>query len=972
MMIWWNRKKVIGWSIIVLVTAAHLISWARYTFLGQQESSSDPPQTRGRSTTAPSSSRNFFGKLPSSPSSASLAGYRDKITTTQIKEATSSLSDVNPQPPAVSEERYLIRVFRENGSFTTVGCTLSTTTEELLDTLRRKFFVSGDARYVIRLQCHLYGMSCFKIKIEPCTDIITERTLQSIELPLEIQNTLFKQLGYNSSDGLERLGREDYSYICKFVFKEEVSSEALVSFASARYAFPSRLILTSTLQVQSYFDQVSQTTSYINLSGMDLSHVPKALFERAADIEALSLSKNSSITALPENFAKSFTALRYLAMMWSGLTRIPSGVINLTNLIELDLTGNKITSLENIRFDSLASLQILNLSYNLIDEIPADFLKSLLQLKIFNLSNNLIKKFPVEICSKLAHSLRFLDLSFCNMRGKLPDSLCDVRQLTVFKVAYNRLYGGLPWGMGDLQRLKEVDIRGNNFGETSSGEEAAVMGVLSRCPALEQIKADGNKIRWVGRWRDRAACRPSSDVKGFLKVEPMLSISNNSDMDAGDDLDGEGPVGPARSLEFQKLKILSMRMQLAPTGVCRPLVFRFSNLGMTLSDLDISFCGLQQLPYRIFEKLRCLRSLNLSGNKLSEIPPFTFSKTEDKWSSHAPSSTAETPSTQASNRVGALKLREIVASNNQLRTLPPEIGDLQYLVFLDVQGNQLTYLPLEIWRCGKLKSINASSNKMESLPDPPYEWASSTISSSPLSLAGNEAANYPSLSKRESVSSIQSTVSKYRSLSKYTSAMLVTVEEAEGDNWSQEDSIKSESERETPERLTSANPHLHLSIIPASSPSLSMSSTKTNATQFPPLSYSLETLSLANNHFNEENLYALNYMQSLVHLNLAHNEISDVSSLFMSGNASGSPWYMHLRELYLSGNTISYIPGEIERLRGLQVLFFNGNKLSTVPGELGKLVKLKVLDLGSQFGGKGEGSGLRYNTANWVRIDLLM
>ncbi|KAJ3412756.1 cysteinyl-tRNA synthetase [Chytridiales sp. JEL 0842] len=636
----------------------------------KRENTLETTQSRQRSTTAPSStSRSFFGILPSSPSNASLVSV-------QKSKADSLNPDVNPVPPAVTEEKYLVRVFRENGSFTTIGCPISTTTEEMIDILRRKFFIQDSTKYILRLHCHLY-----------------ERTLLAQEQPVEIQSTLFKQLGYNMSDNLSRLGREDYSYVCKFVFKPYTQPEELV---------------------QSYFEQMKTTPSFVNLSGLDLPKLPTTLTPKASEIEALSLARNYAITDIPQQIAKQFTSLRYLAMTWSNLTSVPSGVSLITNLIELDLTANKITSLADTGLENLTNLQILNLSHNLIETISEDAVKSFPHLKILNLSNNKLRRFPSEICKPLSQTLRFLDVSFCKIKGKLPDCVCELKYLTVLKVAFNFFSGGLPWGMGDLHRLKEIDIRGNSFGETASGDEAAVLGVISRCPALEHVKADGNKIRWVGRWRDRAGCRQPGDAKAQDASSSAIAANEKEgDLDAGDDVDGEGPVGPCRSVEFQKLK-------------------------------------------------------------------------------------------------------------------------------LDVQGNQLSHLPQEIWKCGKLRTINASSNLLDSFPEPPVELITPmTPSSKTTSLVFEP----PNVTQRGSMSSNVERGSTMRALKRITSSILF----------------------EDPKEA----------------------------------------------------------------------------------------------------NSISYIPGEIERMRTLQMLYINGNKLSTIPGEVGKLVKLTILDLGSQFGGKGEGSGLRYNTANW-------
>jgi len=52
-----------------------------------------------------------------------------------------------------------------------------------------------------------------------------------------------------------------------------------------------------------------------------------------------------------------------------------------------------------------------------------------------------------------------------------------------------------------------------------------------------------------------------------------------------------------------------------------------------------------------------------------------------------------------------------------------------------------------------------------------------------------------------------------------------------------------------------------------------------------------------------------------------------------------------LKELYLDGNTIKYIPKAIERLINLEVLSLSNTKITTLPESIGNLKKLKVLNV---------------------------
>lgn len=55
-------------------------------------------------------------------------------------------------------------------------------------------------------------------------------------------------------------------------------------------------------------------------------------------------------------------------------------------------------------------------------------------------------------------------------------------------------------------------------------------------------------------------------------------------------------------------------------------------------------------------------------------------------------------------------------SNNGMRTLPPEIGRLRNLQYLNISRNQLAELPREIGLLNKLQVLNVSGNQLDQLP----------------------------------------------------------------------------------------------------------------------------------------------------------------------------------------------------------------------------------------------------------------
>ena len=119
-----------------------------------------------------------------------------------------------------------------------------------------------------------------------------------------------------------------------------------------------------------------------------------------------------------------------------------------------------------------------------------------------------------------------------------------------------------------------------------------------------------------------------------------------------------------------------------------------------------------------------------------------------------------------------------------------------------------------------------------------------------------------------------------------------------------------------------------------------------------PISKTLMFLSIADNALDNTAWSWLNLFKKLRHLNISYNKFSKLmykDSFFLT----------ELTELYISGNNISVLPGDIifNNLRNLKVLMANGNRLQTLPAELSALRQLSVLDVGD--------NDLKYNISNF-------
>jgi len=108
-----------------------------------------------------------------------------------------------------------------------------------------------------------------------------------------------------------------------------------------------------------------------------------------------------------------------------------------------------------------------------------------------------------------------------------------------------------------------------------------------------------------------------------------------------------------------------------------------------MSKLDLSNKNLSKLPDFQPDEYQNTEHLDLSNNQLTSLP----------------------------SEIGNFtKLQILTIANNQLSSLPPEIGNLENLHHLNLDNNRLTSLPLEIRNLRKLHYLNLDNNCLASLP----------------------------------------------------------------------------------------------------------------------------------------------------------------------------------------------------------------------------------------------------------------
>lgn len=161
--------------------------------------------------------------------------------------------------------------------------------------------------------------------------------------------------------------------------------------------------------------------------------------------------------------------------------------------------------------------------------------------------------------------------------------------------------------------------------------------------------------------------------------------------------------------------------------------------------------GLLEFPKEIFSLADALEILDLSGNKLSQLPNHfpLLSKLKilflsDNQFTHFPEILSQLPELEMvgfkSNKIMKIPqnafptlLRWLILTNNQIKEIPPSIGKCHRLQKVMFAGNQLSTLPSEMSNCKNLELLRISANQFEEIPN----WLFSMPKLSWLALGGN-------------------------------------------------------------------------------------------------------------------------------------------------------------------------------------------------------------------------------------------
>ncbi|KAH8689542.1 adenylate cyclase AcyA [Talaromyces proteolyticus] len=532
---------------------------------------------------------------------------------------------------------YFIRVFRIDSTFATLYAPVNATVAHILALLGKKSFLQDDlVNYEIVMRKN---------------DL--SRQLEHGERPILIQKRLLEQVGYHASDHIEDIGREDHSYLCRFIF------------------LPTKLSGYASLDADPGFNR-SQKFSHVDLQGRSLVTIPLTLYRRASEIISLNLSRNLSLE-VPSDFITSCLNLREIKFMSNEAWRLPPSFGLATRLTYLDISNNRLEQLDQTNLGELRGLVSIKIANNNLSALPSYF-TNYVSLRSLTLSSNNFHVFPDFLCN--LPNLVDLDISFNSIR-ELPN-IGRLRQLERLWVTNNMLEGPLDKSFQNLKSIKEIDARFNEISNVDSimqlpRLEQLLLGhnavtkfkgsfpklrtlQLDHCP-ITQFELDGPIYTLTSlniasaklvQFKDSTFDNLVNLSKLILDKNHFSSLSQN--------------IGKLRRLEHFSM-IKNPLSSLPPTIGCLT----------ELKYLNLRECNLDRLPSEIWFCLK-LETLNVSSNLLGSFPKHTGQAplAPGEYVSASPATTpglSNTPSYENMNALGELQSRRPSQTSSTLLNL---------------------------------------------------------------------------------------------------------------------------------------------------------------------------------------------------------------------------------------------------------------------------------------------------------------
>ncbi|XP_053947146.1 chaoptin [Anastrepha ludens] len=392
-----------------------------------------------------------------------------------------------------------------------------------------------------------------------------------------------------------------------------------------------------------------------NLLGDSLNPIfSTAEFHPLKNLKTLDLSGNK-IKSIEEGLLKGCVDLKDFYVDRNCLTAVPSNSLNGPNALRhLSLRHNHITTLHYKAFVAQPQLEIVDLRYNEIKTIEGLAFQGLRAIREIKLAGNRITNLNSDVFEHVP-TLQKLDLSE-NFINQFPTvSLTAIGNLKSLNLSSNMLQRLDYTHTQVIKTLEVLDLSRN-------GITTVPPGTFRDLTALKYLDLSLNSLRTI---EDDA-------LEGLDNLQTLIIRDNNILLVPGSAL-GRLPSLTTLHLDFNRVAALSTEI----LG---------SIQAEDITTLTLARNVIRELPSGSFQTFANLRTLDLSGNSLAVISADIFLGLDQS-------------------------LNELKLAQNRITGLGTAPLALTELRSLDLSGNNLADLPRNIFQgLENLQYLNLSSN----------------------------------------------------------------------------------------------------------------------------------------------------------------------------------------------------------------------------------------------------------------------
>lgn len=441
------------------------------------------------------------------------------------------------------------------------------------------------------------------------------------------------------------------------------------------------------------------------------------------NVQKLDLSRNSLYTDMIGYFLEEVPHLRYLSLAENSITMIsPEMFLGTPLLEELDLHNNIIMDIEEGSFEDLTHLKKMNLAMNSITCISQFNLR---QLQSLNLSKNSLQSFYTSESDE-EYQLKHVDLSD-NKLARFP-VFPNVNNIVFLNLSMNFIRcgeetsqkeyswleedGGRNASMVHLLKLTHLDLSYNNI-------QSIAEDVFTTMPMLTFVNLSRN-------------CLQSFEFGNMVKLNLL------EELDLSENLIQNMSLRTGALPSLQVLHLQNNQIQVVESRTFQHLP---SIATINLQNNNVDLCGMSlEAPRQkrgadtclFFFNIRTLQYLNLRQNMLETLPQYAFYGTPLSFldiSMNLGLTIEPNAMKGLENSLEVLHLEE-----NSLLQLNVDLPFLVQLRYLNLSGNQLTWLPPWNKNCN-LETLDLSNNSFSNLKDSNIPVLENTLKT--LSLYGN-------------------------------------------------------------------------------------------------------------------------------------------------------------------------------------------------------------------------------------------